>query len=425
MNRVTFLKNKEPYESLEIAKQALNTYATANSLLDGEPIIGRYIDNGVIKVVMGICTVLATSESGCITNEKLTFFLDEESIDELKLENLTDVDVLTKLEGDILFYDGEKWVNKSGAVFDKTYVHTDNNYTTQEKDKLSNIESGAEANVQSDWNVTDTNSDAYIKNKPTIGSGTLTIKKNDSDSGTQFSANSTTDVTVNLELATVATSGNYNDLNSAPTNVSHFTNDANYITSSDIVNKADKVSGATNGDLAGLDTNGNLTDSGIVGTDVVEAVENMHTHSNKAILDATTASFTDSNYVHTDNNYTTTEKNKLAGVAAGAEANVQSDWNVTDTNSDAYIKNKPNIVKNIKDNFVAGIPQIEVPFKASEFGNYPILRAYNNWALELIGETSYINYSDAYGNDRKAIMKLYSNGSQVNIQENGFYILGE
>ena len=43
------------------------------------------------------------------------------------------------------------------------------------------------------------------------------------------------------------------------------------------------------------------------------------------------------------NDYTTTEKNKLAGIAAGAEVNVQSDWNVTDTSSDAFIKNKPTI----------------------------------------------------------------------------------
>ena len=41
------------------------------------------------------------------------------------------------------------------------------------------------------------------------------------------------------------------------------------------------------------------------------------------------------------NDYTTTEKNKLAGIASGAEVNVQSDWSVTDTASDAFIKNKP------------------------------------------------------------------------------------
>ena len=51
----------------------------------------------------------------------------------------------------------------------------------------------------------------------------------------------------------------------------------------------------------------------------------------------------DSNYTHTDNNYTTTEKDKLAGIASGAEQNVQSDWNQTNTNADDYIKNKPTI----------------------------------------------------------------------------------
>lgn len=44
------------------------------------------------------------------------------------------------------------------------------------------------------------------------------------------------------------------------------------------------------------------------------------------------------------NDYTTAEKNKLSDIAAGAEVNVQSDWNVTDTTSDAYIKNKPNVI---------------------------------------------------------------------------------
>lgn len=42
-----------------------------------------------------------------------------------------------------------------------------NDYTTEEKSKLSRIASGAEANVQADWNESTTTSDAYIKNKPT------------------------------------------------------------------------------------------------------------------------------------------------------------------------------------------------------------------------------------------------------------------
>lgn len=54
-----------------------------------------------------------------------------------------------------------------------------------------------------------------------------------------------------------------------------------------------------------------------------------HDHSNKSVLDGTTASFT------------TALKSKLDGIAEGAQVNVQSDWSVTDTNSKAFIKNKP------------------------------------------------------------------------------------
>lgn len=45
-----------------------------------------------------------------------------------------------------------------------------NDFTTALKDKLDGIASGAEVNVQVDWSVSDSSSDAYIKNKPTIPS---------------------------------------------------------------------------------------------------------------------------------------------------------------------------------------------------------------------------------------------------------------
>lgn len=85
-------------------------------------------------------------------------------------------------------------------------------------------------------------------------------------------------------LATVATTGSYSDLvntPSIPTKTSDLTNDSNYVS--------------------------------------------------------------DASYVHTDNNFTTTLKNKLDGIAAGAEVNVQADWSQTDTSADDYIKNKPTI----------------------------------------------------------------------------------
>lgn len=47
--------------------------------------------------------------------------------------------------------------------------------------------------------------------------------------------------------------------------------------------------------------------------------------------------------------YTSAEKTKLSGIAAGAEVNVQPDWNETGTSSDAYIKNKPTIPTKVSD----------------------------------------------------------------------------
>ena len=41
--------------------------------------------------------------------------------------------------------------------------------------------------------------------------------------------------------------------------------------------------------------------------------------------------------------YTTTEKNKLAGIASGAEVNVQADWTQSDNLQDDFIKNKPTL----------------------------------------------------------------------------------
>ena len=52
------------------------------------------------------------------------------------------------------------------------------------------------------------------------------------------------------------------------------------------------------------------------------------------------------------NDYTTDEKNKLAGIASGAEVNVQSDWNAT--SGDAMILNKPTIPSEVTESTVSG-----------------------------------------------------------------------
>lgn len=58
----------------------------------------------------------------------------------------------------------------ANTVIDASYVHTDNNYTTTEKTKLSGIADGAEVNVNADWNAV--SGDAQILNKPSIPTAT-------------------------------------------------------------------------------------------------------------------------------------------------------------------------------------------------------------------------------------------------------------
>lgn len=128
------------------------------------------------------------------------------------------------------------WDTLKGAVSDNT-------------SKLATIAQGAEVNVQANWNETNSSSDAYIQNKPTIptvNDATLTIQKNGTTVET-FTANASSNVTANITvptktsditndsgyidntvnnltnytptsgLAAVATSGSYNDLSNKPT----------------------------------------------------------------------------------------------------------------------------------------------------------------------------------------------------------------
>ena len=101
--------------------------------------------------------------------------------------------------------------------------------------------------------------------------------------------------------------------------------------------KADKVTGATNGNFAGLDTNGNLTDSGKKAADFATAeqgakadtaIQGVSINGQEVTPDASKKInlgenyVQDANYVHTDSNYTAAEKTKLAGIAEGAQVNV-------------------------------------------------------------------------------------------------------
>ena len=118
------------------------------------------------------------------------------------------------------------------------------------------------------------------------------------------------------DLHAVATSGNYNDLTNKLKAGSGVT-----ITEDNTINTSVDLSGVTNS-ISELDS--------------------------KIEAEISRATIAESNKVDKEvgkglstNDYTTDEKNKLAGIASGAEVNVQSDWNQTSTSADDYIKNKP------------------------------------------------------------------------------------
>ena len=94
-----------------------------------------------------------------------------------------------------------------------------NDYTTEEKNKLAGIAAGAEVNVQSDWNAT--SGDAMILNKPAIP-------------------------TVPTNVSAFTNDANYAKVDEIPTKVSQLENDKNYLTThQDISGKADKADIAT------------------------------------------------------------------------------------------------------------------------------------------------------------------------------------
>lgn len=72
---------------------------------------------------------------------------------------------------------------------------SDNNFSDELKEKLEGVETGANANVQADWNEEDSTVDSFIKNKPELFSG------------------------------------DYKDLINKPINLSDFNNDSDFITS--------------------------------------------------------------------------------------------------------------------------------------------------------------------------------------------------
>ena len=61
------------------------------------------------------------------------------------------------------------WADDTDTTYGEATQSTAGLMSSSDKAKLDGVATGAEENVQADWNETDTSSDAYIANKPTLG----------------------------------------------------------------------------------------------------------------------------------------------------------------------------------------------------------------------------------------------------------------
>ena len=209
-----------------------------------------------------------------------------------------------------------------------TNMHTHDNKTILDGITANDITkwNNSETNVQVDWNVTDTTSDAYIKNKPNIptkiseltndsyivsDSNYVHTDKNFSADLDKKLASLPADAQANV-IEGITLNGETIQPNNKiiaitvdiPTKLSAFTNDNNYIIDTNYVH-----------------TDNNLTNT--LKSNYDSAYASIHTHDNKSILDGIT--------------------NDDIANWNSKEINVQSDWSVADISSDAYIKNKPEI----------------------------------------------------------------------------------
>lgn len=153
----------------------------------------------------------------------------------------------TKTEADAEFASKDDLTNGLANKVDKdgNKVLSDNNYTTTEKNKLAGIDDGAEVNTIE------------------------TVKVN--NSALTPDANKA----VNIPKANSSTLGVVKLTSIVPTDQASIDSDAalsqmaGWSIGQAMNNKAGKVSNATNGNLAGLNANGDLTDSGYAPTDFV------------------------------------------------------------------------------------------------------------------------------------------------------------
>ena len=238
--------------------------------------------------------------------------------------------------------DSVAWGHITGTLADQTDLNT---------------ALGAKANSADLATVATSGSYNDLSNKPTIptvNNATLTIQKNSTSVGT-FTANASSNKTINITVPVSAS-----DVSALPDTTKYAAsltasiNTTTYVMTLTLKDQDGNTLGtAQTIDLPLESVVVNVTyDStnkkivltlqggGTIDIPVGDLISGLQTEiTSNNMLDADLVDDSTSTHKFT----TASDISKLAGIAAGAEVNVQSDWDQTTTTADDYIKNKPTL----------------------------------------------------------------------------------
>jgi hypothetical protein len=222
----------------------------------------------------------------------------------------------------------------ANLVQDANYVHTDNNFTNADATKLSGIATGAEVNVQADWDESDSSSDAYIKNKPAIprplSAGAGIAIANDVVS-VKLADNSIASDSNGLSVALPVPDTTY----AAPGTVLTIRGDGMIWQQQSVTDV--EVNGNSVVDSSGvaqITIPPSVTDVEVNGSSVVDS---------SGVAQITVPASPSMKELVAGANITITEGANDVTIAATAAQQVQANWNESDNTDPSYIQNKPTI----------------------------------------------------------------------------------
>ena len=223
----------------------------------------------------------------------------------------------------------------NGSIF----IRVDKVDISDKADKVTSATNGDLASLNASGNLVDSGiastdvviksaTEGLIKNDGTIDTNTYLTEDDITDKADKVTS------ATNGDLAGLDGNGNLTDSGILATNVIQKSatsglvkndgtiDESDYLTASDVTDKADKVDNATNGDLAGLDANGNLTDSGVLASNVLVKSNTVGLVKNDGTIDT--------------NSYATTTQladktDKVANATADDLATLDANGNLTDS----------------------------------------------------------------------------------------------